>query len=166
MLILLLGIPSLLLYFLYKWLAKKGYKWLGIAIILSSMALLFFSIYTAIYPLDSFYFDDFKKVTSTEIPKSATIIEKTASYPDFHGKYVSCSLIKISKQDYLLLLKRLRNNKNLIENLNVIYSEEFDFVMKNENIKNIKFSFGQQNHTSYIGFFADQKTVVVYFFKT
>src|SRR4051812_8437817 len=75
-------IPSLILYFLYKWLTKKGYRWIGLLIIAVSISTLLYGLYTAVYPSDSFYFDEFKKVTSLDIPKSAEVINKTASYPD------------------------------------------------------------------------------------
>jgi len=165
-----LGISSLLLYLFYRWLVKKGYKWVGVVLVLSSIAFLSFNIYTAIYPLDGFYFDDFKKITSKEIPSSASIIKKTASYPDFHGKYVSCSLMQLSRQDYRNLLTELGTNKDFIKNPDRIYSEEFDEVLKNKNIKNIKSAFarnidGHSDQRSYIGFFNDGETIVVWFFQ-
>lgn len=165
-----LSIPSLLLYFLYRWLARKGYKWVGIIVILSSIAFLFFNIYTAIYPLDSFYFDDFKKIASREIPNSASIIEKTASYPDFHGKYISCSLIKLSKLDYAKLLDEFNTDKSLVKDPNIVYSDEFDEVMKSNNTKDIKSAFarnsnGHADQRSYIGFLNDKETIIVWLFQ-
>ena len=67
--------------------------------------------YTAFYPTDSFYYDEFKRVTLREIPKSARIIEKEASYPDFHGDYSSECKIKLSKEDYLKLFNAIIKDK-------------------------------------------------------
>jgi len=139
--------------------------------ILSLVAFFSYSIYIAVYPADSFYFDDFKTVTSREIPKSALVIDKSASYPDFHGHYISCSLIRLSKQDYLNLLNELNNDKRMYKNAEIIYSPEFNEVMKNKNAKNIKSAFARSNdgkpdECSYIGLFDDEKTIVVWFFNT
>jgi hypothetical protein len=164
-----IGIPSLLIFFLYKWLTKKGFRWIGNLVVVSLISLLAYSIYTAFYPTDSFYFDDFKQVTSRKIPGSASVIDKTASYPDFHGKYVSCSLIKLSKQDYVNLLGELNSDKNIFKNAEAIYSEEFNEIMENKSVHDIKFSFARKvnngpDNLSYIGFFNDQETIVVWYF--
>jgi hypothetical protein len=168
---LILILLCLILYFLYKWLVKKGYRWIANTVILSLVAIFFYNIYIAVYPADSFYFDDFKTVTSREIPKSAFVIDKSASYPDFHGHYISCSLIRLSKQDYINLLNELKNDKSMYKNAEITYSDEFNEVMQNKNAKNIKSVFARSNDgkpddCSYIGFFDDEKTIVVWFFKT
>ena len=67
------------------------------------------------FPSESFYKEEFKKVTLREIPKSAEFIVKSSSYPYFHGDYCSSSQIKLSKSDYKTLLNELKNDKNLSE---------------------------------------------------
>jgi hypothetical protein len=160
-------VPALLLFFFYKWLSRKGYRWHGLSVITIIIAFFLYEIYTAIYPTNSFYYNEFKQVTSLDIPKSAEIIDKTASYPDFHGDYVSCSLMKLSKQDYNSLLDALNKNKTIIKNPEIIVSEELDEIMKTRNMSNIKTSFSRQipnkDYYTYIGFFKDNETILVYF---
>jgi hypothetical protein len=162
-----LCIPTLIIYFLYKWLTKKGYRWIGLLIIAISISTLVYCMYTAVYPTDSFYFEDFKKVTSLNIPKSAVILNKTASYPDFHGDYISCSIMKLSKKDYNLLLDTLSKDKAILKNPNIVGSEELDQIMKTGSISNIKHSFSREipgkDYFTYIGFFKDGESVLVYF---
>ncbi|MGY4539224.1 hypothetical protein ACVW0P_003658 [Mucilaginibacter sp. UYNi724] len=160
-------IPTLIMYFLYKWLAKKGYRWIGLLIIAISISTLAYGMYTAIYPTDSFYFEDFKKVTSLEIPKSAEVIDKTASYPDFHGDYISCALIKLSKQDYKSLLNTLNKDKMMLKNSEISGSDELNKIMKTGSINDIKYSFSREvpgkDYLTYIGFFKNNESILVYF---
>jgi hypothetical protein len=134
-----------------------------------SVTVLFFvyEIYTAIYPTDSFYFDEFKKVTSLDIPKSAEIINKTASYPDFHGDYISCSIIKLSKPDYKLLLDTISNDKDMLKNPDLGGSKQLDDVMETKKVSDIKRAFTRnmpgKDYIAYIGFFDDDESVLVYF---
>ncbi|RYY37724.1 MAG: hypothetical protein EOP46_01690 [Sphingobacteriaceae bacterium] len=87
-----------LIFIIFRWIYRKGYK--KVAVIIPSVVVVYltYSIYTAIYPDDSFYHEEFKTVTLREIPQSAEIIKKDASYPDQHGEYCSVALIKLSKK--------------------------------------------------------------------
>jgi len=162
-----LCIPTLIIYFLYKWLAKKGYRWIGLLIIAISISTLAYGMYTAVYPTDSFYFEDFKKVTSLDIPKSAVIVNKTASYPDFHGDYISCSIMKLSKGDYQSLLNTLSKDKTILKNPEISGSDQLDEIIKTRNISDIKKSFSREipdkDYFTYIGFFKDNESILVYF---
>lgn len=163
-----LAIPCVGLYFLYKWLTKKGYRIVGIALFVGFSIYLVYSIYTAIYPTDSYYYSEFKEVTLRDAPKSATIINKGASYPDFHGDYCSASLMIISTDDYLTLLNDLNNDKRITKNKpkEIIGSSEFFKVMGNYKTEQIIHSFtrniaGQEDHYLFIGFLDDKKTIVI-----
>ena len=164
----LLAIPCAGLYFLHKWLTKKGYRKVGLTLIFAFTVYLGYSTYTAIYPTDSFYFSEFKEVTLREAPKSATVINKDASYPDFHGDYCSASLITVSNDDYSSLLNELTNDKRITKNKpeEIIGSSELDKVMGSFKTEQIIYSFtrsiaGQEDHYLYIGFLDDKKTIVV-----
>ncbi|MES2265542.1 MAG: hypothetical protein V4520_02200 [Bacteroidota bacterium] len=165
--VILASIPIAILYLVFKWLNKKGFKWIGLLIILISVSFFVYEIFTAIYPEDRFYFDEFKKVTSLEIPKSAEVLDKTASYPDFHGDYISCSIIKLSKEDYNALLNTLTKDTTIIKNPGIGGSEELDKIKKTRNISDIKRSFSRKipgkDYFTYIGFFKDGESVLVYF---
>ncbi|MHC1704986.1 MAG: hypothetical protein AB9846_13840 [Tenuifilaceae bacterium] len=163
----LISLPTIIAYFLNRWLKKKGYKYIGLTLLVIAPLWTIYEVYTSIYPRDSFYLAEFKEVTLRKAPKTAEVIRKSASYPDFHGDYCSTSLIKLSKQDYMDLLKELSEDKRLIKNGELIGSLEFDEVMKNKKTEQIKFSFtrqivGEEDHYLYIGFLDDQQTIVVY----
>lgn len=166
--LILLAAPYVGLYFLHKWLTKKGYRKIGLTLIIAFTVYLGYSTYTAIYPTDSFYLSEFKDVTLRDAPKSATIINKDASYPDFHGDYCSASLITVSNEDYSTLLNELTNDKRITKNKSgeIIGSSELDKVMGDFKTEQIIYSFTrsiseQEDHYLYIGFLEDEKTIVV-----
>ncbi|WP_129876723.1 hypothetical protein [Mucilaginibacter terrigena] len=167
-LLFILSVPVLVGYFFYKWIKTKKCKWLVWFILLTTILIfLSYEIYTAIYPTDSFYFDEFKKVTSLDIPKSAEVIDKTVSYPDFHGDYTSCSIIKLSKADYTMLLDTLDHNKSMLKNPEIVGSKELGEVMIARKASDIKRSFSRdipdKDYDTYIGFFKDGEHILVYF---
>ena len=124
-----------------------------------------FNIYIAIFPTDEFYYNEFNTVTLRPIPKSAVIIKKSASYPDFHGDYCSVSLIKLSKQDYNKLLNEIKADKRLHKG-DIIGSSELDEVagksldsrvigVFNRNIPN------EEDHYLTIAFLKDKQSIIV-----
>ena len=164
----LLAIPYGGLYFLHKWLTKKGYRKVGLTLIVAFTFYLGYSTYTSIYPTDSFYLSEFKEVTLREAPKSATVKNKEASYPDFHGDYCSASLITVSNDDYSSLLNELTNDKRITKSKpgEIIRSNELYKVMGVFKTEQIIYSFtrsiaGQDDHHLSIGFLDDKKTILV-----
>jgi len=163
----LISLPTVIAFFLNRWLRKKRIKYIGTILLVIAPLWTIYEIYTAIYPTDSFYLDEFKEVTLRDAPKTAKVIKKTASYPDFHGDYSSSSLIKLSRQDYKNLLNELSNDQRLISNGELIASSEFDEVMGQIKMEQIKYHFtrqipGNKEHYLYIGFLDDQETIIVY----
>ena|SRR3989338_4410661 len=63
--------------------------------------------YTAIYPDDSFYLVEYQTVTGRLAPPNAKVVEKHASYPDFHGDYCSFSRISLPSTAYGKLMHEL-----------------------------------------------------------
>ena len=125
-----------------------------------------YQTFVAFYPSENFYEQEFKTVTLREIPKSAKFIEKTSSYPDFHGDYCSSSQIKLSKADYKKLFSELRLDNRFIMNGESIGSAEFDKSLGEKSSYMIGYNFirqikGQENHYLYIGFYNDQETIFV-----
>ncbi len=51
-----------------------------------------YSVYTAIYPLDSFYEYEFERISHQDFPRQGQFLFKWANYPDIHGDYTSCAL--------------------------------------------------------------------------
>ena len=163
------SLPTVLAYLVNRWLTKKGVKYIGIVLLIIAPVWTAYEAYTAVYPTDNFYFSEFKKVTLQEIPKSAKILNKYASYPDFHGDYCSVSLMTVTTDDYLALLNELTNDKRIIKNEQgeIIGSSELYRVMGNLKADQIIHSFtrniaGQKDRYLYIGFFNDKKTIIVY----
>ena len=163
-----ISLPTVFAYFVNRWLRKRGVKYIGIILLIVAPVWTVYEVYTAIYPTDNFYFSEFKYVTLRKIPKSATIINKDASYPDFHGDYCSASLISLSSEDYRSLLNDLTNDNRIskIEPNKIGGSAELYKVMGNLKTEQIVHSFtrkivGEEDRHLFIGFLADKKTIVV-----
>jgi hypothetical protein len=149
-------------------LKKKGYKKLGITLIVGILFFLIYNIYIAVNPSDNFYYSEFKEVTLREIPKSAKILFKHASYPDFHGDYCSASLISLSNEDYSKLLDELNKDSLLIKkNPNeIVGNDELSKVINNLKKEKIVHGFkkvllGEEDHYLFIGTLNDKKAIVV-----
>lgn len=112
-----------------------------------------YTAYTAVYPTDSFYYDEFEYVTNRKIPKSAKIRFKDSSYPDIHGDYFSKSIFELSPQDYNKLLLELKSDRNLSETNDV--SHEQDCKIFERKIP------GKTDQFLFIKFLNDKKTIIV-----
>jgi hypothetical protein len=164
--LLLIGTPILIGFIIYKWLKRKGYKKLGISILCVIILSLSYMFYTALYPTDDFYFEEFKQVTLREIPNSAEIMEKSCSYPDFHGDYCSSSQVKLSKEDYLKLLREMENDNRLTKTTQMNGFQEFSNTIGGKKESNIIKGFtrvivGEEDQYLYIGFYNDNETIFV-----
>jgi len=73
----------------------------------------FYMTYDSFYPGESFYADEFEKVTLRELPESAKFIFKSSTYPDLHGDYSSESTIKLSRADFKKLLHALNKDERI-----------------------------------------------------
>lgn len=158
--------PTVIAYLLHKWLRETKFKLIGIICIISAPIFTLYVVYRAIYPDDDFFLEEFKTVTLQNAPKSAVILKKAATYPDFHGDYISVSMFRLSKSEYLKLYNTLIKDKQIDTLGQLVGSEEFDDVVGN-NVKSIKHTFfrkvtdHEQNHYS-ISFLNDKKTVIIY----
>lgn len=79
-----------------------------------------FLVYSAIYPHESFYKEEFERVTRLPFPASGKFLFKEATYPDFHGDYTSCALLEVSEKDYEALKSKMRPQQS---SLGVISSQ-------------------------------------------
>jgi hypothetical protein len=120
------------------------------------------SVYTAIYPNDEFYQEDFREITGLEFPKDGDIIFKIASYPDQHGDYGSASIIKITK-DFDVKLERQLIEKGFKENLERHGSNELDQAVKKIGDKAIEREFSSEHdgHYYYVAFLSGRETIIV-----
>ena len=163
-----LSFPYWLLFRLHKWLVAKGYPKVGILLSVAFTTWLFYSLYTGIYPTDSFYLSEFKKVTGTEAPASAVIVRGEASYPDFHGDYCSATLVTLSERDFQELLFQMKANYQLEATGTgpMGGSRELEHVLGNRRKEKLLHSFRRtvfikSDQYWEIGFFTDRKTVVI-----
>ncbi len=77
--------------------------------------LLGLSIYftwTAFFPSDDFYEEEFEQNTGYEFPKSGVIIAKDAGYPDLHGDYSAFAIIELDKDAFENLKSKLQHNSD------------------------------------------------------
>lgn len=119
----------------------------NLKILALSVPILFYSyhFYYAIYPPNDFYFQEFEKVTELDVPKSAEIVYKDASYPDFTGDYHSESIMKLSKEDYFSLLEKMKKNLHFKE-IKAVENAHHTF-MKEENTDFIFVSFLKKDYS-------------------
>jgi hypothetical protein len=129
-------IPSALAYLICRWLTKKGYKKIGLVVLLSVVFLTIYSSYTTFYPTDSFYEDEFEYNTTLNVPKSIDIIAKDASYPDTHGDYSAIAIFRTNEQEFNEILNAIQKDikfqrdtipfkySKTTESLNKTYSEK------------------------------------------
>jgi hypothetical protein len=109
--ILAIGIPITVLYFLYKWLAKKGQKKIGVLLLTVILGYMTYSIYTAFYPLNEFYEYEFEHNSGLDFPKTGIIIDKNSNFPDQHGDYWASAIIAMDTEEFEILKTNLLNQK-------------------------------------------------------
>jgi hypothetical protein len=158
--------PTLIAFTLYRWLVKKGLKYIGMFLLIATPSWTAYEVYTAIYPTDSFYVSEFERITLREPPPSAVIVRKDASYPTLQGDYCSAALITMSENDYLNLLRNMSEDKQIVrqEAYNIMNDREFDHVLGNFTAENVTHAFRRtipdgENYYYMIYFFNDNKTV-------
>lgn len=135
---------------------------INITYVLTILITIIYITYDSLYPSESFYEEEFKTVTLREIPESAEFIEKSASYPDFHGDYCSSSQIKLSKSDYEKLLKGLDNDRRITEEEIISSSESKNTLNESKIIKQFKRKIeGEEDHSLNIFFCNDKQTIIV-----
>lgn len=155
------GIITAILFRIFKYFSRK-FNWKLIdfsnkntfryLLIVSSIFSLY-QAYKAVYPTDSFYYDEFEYVTNREIPKSAKIKFKASSYPGMQGDYFSKSIIELSPQDYSKLLFELENDKSLKGEKGICDQQECKIFERKIT--------GESDRFLFIKFLKDKKTIVV-----
>lgn len=137
-LLLLISVPIGIAYLIFRFLSKKGYKKIGLIVLFSVIGGMIYIIYTAIYPTDSFYKDEFENFTEIEFPKSAKIIWKDSSYPDIHGDYQAGMIFIADSADYENLLNQIKSNPIFSTDTVNYRFEEGEIIFTKEN--SIRFS--------------------------
>ncbi len=105
-----IALPTVIAFFINRWLTKKGIKYAGLFLLVIAPVWTAYEVYTAIYPTDSFYKDEFEYNTGLNFPNSGEILTKDASYPDLHGDYSATALFKTDQNDFNLILKSIQED--------------------------------------------------------
>lgn len=62
-----------------------------------------YMVFRAFYPADDFYVREFNDNAGLKLPNSVSIKAKTATYPDIHGSYTACAVLKLSENEFIKL---------------------------------------------------------------
>ncbi|TXI47533.1 hypothetical protein [Methylophilus sp.] len=95
--LLLICIP-VLLFFSVRWLWSKGRY--GRMFLAASFLWVLWSIYDAVYPPQSFYTSELQRLVKVNLPSDAQFQYKTATYPDIHGDYSVCFIVRLSQTSW------------------------------------------------------------------
>ncbi len=137
-------------------------KKINIGYIILLIGYSFFSTYTAIYPLDSFYKEEFEFYTEVKLPSKTKILKKDASYPDIHGDYASAAVIKLGKDDFRKLKESIMQLVHFeIEeyNQNTFVSGELKSLIKGVDQADIESIYKMKAGWFKIAFLMDGETV-------
>jgi len=155
---LLLAIPIVLSFIIYRWLTKKGLRKVGLAVVFLIIGVFCYYIYISIYPPDGFYIDDFEYYSGLPFPESGRILAKDASFLDIHGTYSSDALIELSKTDFNNLYEKVSNDSTF-KNDTIMCGEYYNKVTKSINTKSI-IKIVQKGKLN-IAFLNDNMTIII-----
>jgi len=161
--LLLIGIPIGLSYLIYRFIKKRNSDKRLRFIALTPIIIITNIIYSALYPSEEFYREDFTEVTGTKLPMQVEFKYKSATYPDHFGDYASISIIKVDS-DYYNKLPDFLIKKGLKENGQKIHTTEFAKALEQiDNLEiNKEFSMEEDGSIySYVGFLSDNETIIV-----
>lgn len=161
--LLIIGIPIAITYFLYKYLYRKFPNKLYKYVAFAPTLLLIYSIWTAIYPSEDFYEDDFKEVTQIEFPKNSKFIYRDATFPDHFGDYTSVFLFETTKEETEKLKVQLEKLKFEEIKDDKWHSSETKIALQKTKAKiSRQYTYeieGGKNY--YVGLFDDDKTILI-----
>jgi hypothetical protein len=164
MFIVIIGVPIVISYFIYRWLRKTEFKKYAIIFPIIILGTLTFFIYTAFYPTDSFYREDFESNTNLKLPETAKILAKDASYPDQFGDYWSSAIIQLDEDEYLNLQLELSKSKNFAidtTNQKIGITKEYNNLTENISENEIKIVYYNKNEQWFkVAFLKDKKRII------
>jgi hypothetical protein len=161
--VIVVSIPIGLSILIYKFIKRKGFDKKFRVIALIPILIFAYLIFTAIYPSNEFYEEDFSEVTTLKFPENGIIKYKSASYPDQFGDYTSCFLAEFEKE-YLEKLKRTIIEKGFVEKSGKIGCDELTYIENQIKDKKYIKEFSKEvegGKIYYIGFLNDNKSVVI-----
>ncbi|MFC5683817.1 hypothetical protein ACYE2N_01620 [Flavobacterium sp. MAHUQ-51] len=162
------GVTVGLSFLILRFIKKRNYDKRLRLIALIPILINGYYIYTAFYPTDSFYKEDFKEVTGLYFPENGEIMYKTATYPDQFGDYGSTSIVKVDNEFYERLVGQLKT-KGFSDN---IAKKEDDIGGPFDSAK-IEMEIGKKEIEKefsmtadggifyYVGFVSDKETLII-----
>ena len=124
-------------------------------------------VYFALYPIVSAYLDDYFEVTGMELPPGAEFLLRSATYPDRHGDYTSVAVVRMEGRYYTQLRERLMDG-GWVDGSPVMHSDlsdEAQNALRDQTfVRKLEAPPGDSQDQSehyFVGFRADEKTVVV-----
>jgi hypothetical protein len=169
-----IGIGGLILYMFYRPLKKyllrtgKLSKQSSIHINKAYIGLLIlfaiFKIWTAFYPLNEFYRDEFESNTELDFPDSGKILTKDSNYPDFQGGYWSAAVVELNELDYNQLLIDLKEKNDFLidtSKYGIGITKEFNELTKPIHKKGFLVTYKNKSKEWFkIAFIKDGKTII------
>lgn len=88
------GLILVITFFSARWIWRRG----RIGQFTLGLAALGFAwgVYDAIYPSESFYISQLAGLAGVRLPGNVAFVEKTTSFPDIHGDYSACFIVRLS----------------------------------------------------------------------
>ncbi|TLM91076.1 hypothetical protein [Hymenobacter jeollabukensis] len=166
--VLALSVPLGICWLLYRWLIRRGHRRSAVGLPSLIILALCYFFYSAFYPGDDFYAQEYAQITGLALPASADIQRKDASYPDQHGDYAACARIKVSAADYQQLLRQLSRDTAFRAQSSPRYhfigSQTFDNVNPEPNAEaRYRHAFSRDDNAfRFVGFLQDGRTIIVY----
>ena len=162
--IVIIGVPIVISYFIYRWLRKTEFKKYAFILPIIILVTLTFFIYTAFYPTDSFYREDFESNTNIKLPDTAKILAKDASYPDQFGDYWSSAIIQLNEVEHLNLRLELSKSENFAidtTNQKIGITKKYNKLTENISENEIKIVYYNKNKQWFkVAFLKDKKRII------
>ena len=73
-----------------------------------------FSIYTAFFPLDSFFKNKWENKTNILLPKDSNVSWSSATYPDLHGDYEAYAILSFSEANFKEVVEQLETSTRIL----------------------------------------------------
>jgi hypothetical protein len=122
-----------------------------------------FHVVTAIWPLDSFYLEEYSYRSGLSPLQAAIVLDKFATYPDFHGDYYSEALIQLEKNEY----QRLKSEAPLVLSEECYVPKMASSKLGGEIVPIGCWSYEEENDKYfYLVVFSDEKSIYFQFSQT
>jgi hypothetical protein len=158
------AIPLAAAYGIYWFVRKKGFdRRLRLLALVPLLGVGYF-VYTAFYPTEEFYREDFREVTGVAFPANGAIAYQSATFPDQFGDYTSVSMVRVDKAFYRQLLGRLPAQgftQPVPDDLGLLESDRIKDQLAGRVVAQ-EYSVEKPNGwVGYVGFLSDGQTLIV-----